>query len=126
MRRRDERGQATVEFALIIPLVFVALLVVVQVAVVAHAQLSVTHLARETARAVAADPSVDVGRLVQERSTIGTEGLDVEVMFETSSGGGREFVVVVVSYETARISSLFDPFTTQLAVSSRAKMLMEP
>ena len=125
MRRGDERGQSTVEFALIIPLVFVALLVVVQVALVAHAQLTVTHLARETARAIAADPSTDVGLLIQDRTPLGTDDLSIEVLFEPSPVLGRDFVVVVVSYETARISGLFDPFTPQLKVRSQVKMLME-
>ncbi len=125
MRRRGERGQATVEFALIIPLVLVVILIVVQVAMVAHAQLSVAHIAREIARAVAADRSVDVGRLTQELAPLGTEGLVIEVIFEPSPVAGRDFVVVAVSYETGRISRLFDPFVTQLTVSSRVKMLTE-
>lgn len=125
MRQRDERGQSTVEFALIMPLVLVVLLALAQVAIVAHAQLGVTHLAREVARAVAADSSVDVGLLMQERSPLGTNGLIFEVFFEPSPIADREFVVVVVSYETPRISRLFDPFATQMVVSSQVKMLTE-
>ena len=82
MRNRDERGQATVEFALIIPLVLVVLLAVVQVAVVAYAQLAVTHLARETARVVAVDPTVDVSILVQERAPLGVDNATIEVVLE--------------------------------------------
>ena len=50
-----QRGQATVEFALLLPVVMLLLLAVLQVAVVVRAQVLVTHAAREAARAVAVD-----------------------------------------------------------------------
>ena len=88
MRRRGERGQSTVEFALIVPLVIVVMLAVIQVALVAYAQLNISHIARETARAVAADPSVDIGRLMQDAIPLGTEGVVIEVLFEPSPVSG--------------------------------------
>lgn len=125
MRRRGECGQSTVEFALIIPLVLVATLLLIQVAVVAHAQLSVSHLARETARAVAADRTVDVGRLTQERSTLGTQEVVIEVLFEPSISSQRDFVVVTVSYQVPSVSRVFSPFMAHFQVSSQVKMLLE-
>ena len=125
MRGRDERGQSTVEFALIIPLIIVVLLAVIQVALVAYAQLSISHIARETARAVSVDPTVDVAHLMQDIAPLGTNGLVVEVFFEPSPVSGRTFVVVSVSYQTAPISKLFEAFTAQLAVSTQIKMLSE-
>ena len=125
MRGRDERGQSTVEFALIIPLIIVVLLAVIQVALVAYAQLSISHIARETARAVSFDPTVDVAHLMQDIAPLGTKGLVVEVFFEPSPVSGRTFVVVSVSYQTAPISKLFEAFTAQLAVSTQIKMLSE-
>jgi hypothetical protein len=50
---RGERGQSTVELALLLPLVALLALLVVQVALVAQRQLHVVHLAREAARAAA-------------------------------------------------------------------------
>lgn len=125
MRGRDERGQSTVEFALIIPLIIVVLLAVIQVALVAYAQLSISHIARETARVVSVDPTVDVAHLMQDIAPLGTKGLVVEVSFEPSPVSGRTFVVVSVSYQTAPISKLFEAFTAQLAVSTQIKMLSE-
>ncbi len=57
---RADRGQAVVELALSLPLVCLALLGVVQVAVVVRAQLMVDHLTREAARAAApaASPAI--------------------------------------------------------------------
>jgi Flp pilus assembly protein TadG len=53
MRRRGEAGQATVEFALALPLLALFLLAAAQVVVVARDQLAVVHAAREAARAAA-------------------------------------------------------------------------
>lgn len=62
MRTRD-RGQATVELALAMPLLCMLLLGVVQIAVVARDHLAVQLAAREAARAaaVAADPGAAIG-----------------------------------------------------------------
>lgn len=59
MRRRRDRGQAAVEFAIVCPAVVVLALGIAQVAIVAGRQLTVEHLARSAARAasVAADPA---------------------------------------------------------------------
>jgi Flp pilus assembly protein TadG len=57
--RADERGQAVVELALVLPLVVLFVLGALQVAVVARDQLAIELVAREAARAaaVSADPS---------------------------------------------------------------------
>ena len=57
MSRRDDHGQATVELALVLPVVVVLLLVGAQVAVVLHDQVLVLHAAREAARAAAVQPA---------------------------------------------------------------------
>ena len=63
---RDTRGQATVEFALVLPLVVLAVLLVFQALVVAHDRLLLEHAAREAARAASVDPSgADAGAAVQ-------------------------------------------------------------
>ncbi len=51
------RGQATVELALLLPVVAAVLMAVVQVGLVVRDQVLVVHAAREAARAVAVDPS---------------------------------------------------------------------
>src|SRR3954469_13004373 len=52
-RGRPDGGQAAVELALVLPLVFVVLLGVVQVLLVGRDQIAVIHAAREGARAAA-------------------------------------------------------------------------
>jgi hypothetical protein len=56
VRRRDEGGQATVEFAFLLPLLVFAALAIIQVGLVVRDQMSVVHAAREAARAVSVDP----------------------------------------------------------------------
>jgi Flp pilus assembly protein TadG len=57
--RWRERGQATVEAALVLPLVVLLLLSVVQVGLLVRAEVLVTHAAREAARAAAVDADPD-------------------------------------------------------------------
>jgi hypothetical protein len=58
-----ERGQATVEFAFVLPLLVLAALAIVQVALVVRDQLGVVHAAREAARAASVEP--DPGEAVR-------------------------------------------------------------
>jgi uncharacterized protein (UPF0333 family) len=57
---RRERGQATVEFALVLPLLMMAAMAVIQVALVVRDHVAVVHAAREAARAASVD--ADPGR----------------------------------------------------------------
>lgn len=84
-RDRDrERGQATVEFALLLPLVVFAVLAIIQVGLVVRDQLGVVHAAREAARAASVDP--DPGRAVRAaRRTL--PGADVDVGPRPKVGG---------------------------------------
>ena len=74
MTRRG-RGQATVELALTLPFVAALLLAVVQVLLVAHAQLQVEHDAREAARAAAVGAEPGPAH-PGDRSTVEIRALD--------------------------------------------------
>lgn len=56
LRARGEPGQATVEFALVLPLLVMAMLAIVQVGLVVRDQLAVVHAAREAAREASVEP----------------------------------------------------------------------
>lgn len=64
-----ERGQATVELALALPMVAMALLLVVQVLVVGVARLRVQDVTRDAARtaAVSSDPPSSVAAILNDR-----------------------------------------------------------
>ncbi len=53
--RQRQRGQATVELALALPLVLVGMLLIVQAGLVVADHIATVHAAREAARAVAVD-----------------------------------------------------------------------
>jgi len=70
---RSGRGSATVEFALLIPLILLVLLAAVEVAVAARVQLEVVAAAREGAREAAVSP--DPARaLAVARNALGDAG----------------------------------------------------
>jgi Flp pilus assembly protein TadG len=59
-RRRGARGQATVELALVLPVVLVLVLSIVQLGLVLRDQIMVVNAAREGARAAIVEPSTAV------------------------------------------------------------------
>jgi len=95
-RRGVEHGQATVELALVLPLVAVLLLALVQAAVVARDQVLVAHAAREAARVAAVDDDAAAARLAAEQAgPLAADRLEVEV---TGRGEAGSRVRVVVRY----------------------------
>jgi TadE-like protein len=57
LHHRRERGQATVELALLLPVIVMLLLLVVQMLVVGRDYVVTIHAAREAARAESVDPT---------------------------------------------------------------------
>ncbi len=89
LRSVGERGQATVELALVLPVVVLVLLAVVQVGLVARSQILVVDAARAGARAAAVragsasaaarrTPGLESSRVQVDESSAGPGG-DVEV-----------------------------------------------
>lgn len=93
-RSRSDRGQATVELALVLPLVVVVVLFVVQVALVGLAQVLVVHAARSAARTAAVDPD-DAAVVARARDTPGLDAdrISVEVGTRGPPGGTVEVTV---------------------------------
>lgn len=81
-----QRGQATVELAVSLPLVALVVLAALQAAVIARDQVMVVHAAREGARAAAVEPSADVARAAAIESGLGPAR--VTVVEVRSVGGG--------------------------------------
>lgn len=83
--RSPERGQATVELALALPLAVLFALVAVQLGVIAKDLLLVHHAAREAARAAAVEPNVGAART----AVVGSTSLDPG-RISVRLGGGSE------------------------------------
>ena len=80
-RGRSQAGQSTVEFAVLLPVLVIAVLVVIQGGLVVRDQLLVQHAAREGARVAAVSDSV-----ADVRDAAGRAGpLDVDRMTVTRS-----------------------------------------
>ena len=95
-----DRGQATVEAALALPIVLIALLLIVQVGVVVRDALALTQAAREGARAAAVS-ATDAAAVDAVRRSAGPLAAD-EIVIEISPDEGErrrgEFVTVRLSY----------------------------
>lgn len=123
MDRRDG-GQATVELALVLPLVVTMLLMVLQVALVARDQILVVHAAREAAREAAVDPRPSAIRLAARRAA---KGLKLEALrTETSTQGGMTSIVIVrVHYRSATDVVLVGPLLPAVDLGAKAAMRVE-
>lgn len=95
---RTEDGQATVEFALTLPLVVLIAMLVVQIGLVAKDGLLVHHAAREAARAAAVEPDVAVAR----QAAVSGASLDPSRLTVSLQGGGAkgEPLTAVVTYQS--------------------------
>lgn len=81
--RSGENGQATVELALVLPLVVLFALIALQLGVVAKDLVLVHHAAREGARAAAVEPNATTARA----AVVGSSALDSSRLSVSLSGG---------------------------------------
>lgn len=122
-RHVDQRGQATVELALVLPLVALLLLALVQAVVVARDQLLVAHAAREAVRAAAVDDDVDAARRAAEQAgPLVAERLDVEVSGRAEVGSR---VRVVVRYTVPTRLPLVGRALDDVVLTASATMRVE-
>lgn len=98
-RERGDGGQASVELALVLPLVMILLLAVVQLGLVVRDQILVVHAAREAVREAAVDPAADAPR----RAALASSTLDDGRLTVTTTGRGAvgSRVRVEVAYKAA-------------------------
>jgi hypothetical protein len=116
---RHERGQATVEFALVLPLVFALLLLLVQVALVGRDELLVVHAARDAVReATLTANSVDVARAAQRT-------LPGSVAHVVRRGAVGEAVEVEVSYVSHTRMPLIGALLPDVTVHAASVMRVE-
>lgn len=116
---RGARGQATVELALVLPLVVFCLLAVLQVGLVVRDHVAVVHAAREAARAASVDR--DPSRAVRAARRV-LAGADVEVGARPGVG---EPIAVRVSYTSRTNLPLVGALFPDPALSARAVMRVE-
>lgn len=114
------RGQATVELALALPAVLLALLAVVQAGLVVADHVRAVHVAREAARAVAVDPRSGVG----DAAAAAAGGARCTVAVERPAEVGAT-LTVRVTCPSATAVPLVGALVPDLEVRARAAMRVE-
>jgi len=118
--RKRSRGQATVESALLIPFVALLLLAVVQLGLVVHTRVMVTHAAREGVRVAAVGGSDDeVREAVAVAGDLALHRLRVDI---DRSG---DTATVVVTYVDPTSVPLVGPMIHDVELVARARMRLE-
>jgi Flp pilus assembly protein TadG len=120
---RRERGQATVELALCLPLVAVVLAAVVEVARLGVDQVRLWHAAREAVRAAAVDPDPSVAEAAARRADL--PGLAMEVTPGAGERVAGRPVTVALSYAPARRILVLGPLFGWLRLRAQATMRIE-
>lgn len=119
-RRRDaDRGQATIEFALCLPLVLIVVLTMTQLVIVGLQKVRLVHTAREAARsaAISGDPVAAAQRVV---TSLGTT--DVEIITTVDD----RWVTVRLHQTSVTDLPLVGPFLPDVDLDEEVTMLREP
>ncbi len=119
-RHRRDEGQATVELALVLPMVCLLLLLLVQVGLIVHAHLMAIHAAREGVRAAAVDPHPASAHVAVARGTSFERDRT-----EVSVRDGGATVTVEVRYRAATDVPLVGALLGDVEVRARATMRKE-
>jgi uncharacterized membrane protein len=95
-RHRNDAGQATLEAALSLPIVLIALLLIVQVGIVVRDVLALQQAAREGVRAAAVLGDDDRAEDATRRSAGPLDGERIEIRISPSAGERRTGDAVLV------------------------------
>lgn len=122
-RAREDGGQASVELALVLPLVMILLLAVAQLGLLVRDQILVVHAAREAAREAAVDPAADAPR----RAAVASSSLNDSRLTVTSTdrGAAGSRVRVEVAYRTSSAVPLLGAAVGNLTLRASATMRVE-
>lgn len=115
-----DRGQATVELALALPLMCLLLLGMVQVALVGRGQLAVQLAAHEGARAAAVSADPVAAATAAANAAIALRPLDVRVVMEDTA------VTVTVTYLDHTDVALIGVVVPNAKIIATATMSFEP
>lgn len=122
-RLSAERGQAAVELALALPVVFLVLMALLQTALIARDQVQVTHAAREAAReAAVSDNRAAPRRAAEARSSLDPDRLSVEV---SGQRAGSRRVQAQVRYRVPTRVPIVGVLVPDVVLKAHASMRRE-
>ncbi|OFW55385.1 MAG: hypothetical protein A2W01_06790 [Candidatus Solincola sediminis] len=118
-------GQATAEFALVLPLLLLVFLLFAQAVMIMRAQIAVTAAAREGARKGVETSSV---ALIEGAAARAASGLDPDKLIVSIESGPRqrgEWISVEVEYDVPVAIPAVQKFFSSMKVRGRAEMRIE-
>lgn len=116
-------GQATVELVLVLPVVVLALLLVIQVGLVARAQVVVVNAAREGARAAAVGGPGAAGPAARQPPGLRPERVSVDTATEPGASG--DLIRVTVRYRAPTDVALVGPLLGDPTLTATVTMRSE-
>lgn len=120
----EDEGQASVEFALILPLIAALALALVQAAVVVKDQVMVIHAAREAAREAAVDPGDHAARNGAISASPSLDAHRLVVRTHGRNGPGSRVKVELI-YDSPTDVPLVGPLLGDVRVRANATMRVE-
>ncbi|MPZ93137.1 MAG: hypothetical protein GEU68_16240 [Actinobacteria bacterium] len=122
-RRAGERGQATVEFVLCLPIAALVLGILIEIGLLVGDHVRLWHAARESARIAIVDSDPEEIRSAAEHG--GLSPLEVEVDPEFADRSTGRPLTVTLSYEPSGRLPLIGDLISGRAMSSSATMRIE-
>lgn len=122
---RNDRGQATLEAALAMPIVLLALLLIVQVGIVVRDALALDQAAREGVRAMAVSASPDDARDAVGRAAGPLDAGRITITTSSSSKRGDNGQVELSYVEELRIPIVSRFLRMRLPLKAEATMRLE-
>ncbi len=125
---RDQRGQAMVELALVLPILLVLLMGAIEFGRIYHNHLIITNASREGARvAMLGRSDADIVNRVNQAATgLDPAGLQTTVTPASSQRTSGTMATVEVRYSTSLVFPLFENFVPNpLPITSRTTMRVE-
>lgn len=121
-----ERGQAALEVALSLPLLALALLIIVQVALVIQARLHLEMIGRDTARAAAISPDPEAAARATAHHLAPDREIAVEVTLQPGPFAGATLVEVRLTSPLRQRVPLIDRFIAPRVIQTTVTMAREP
>lgn len=120
---KDDRGQATLEVALLVPVIALLLAVIVGVGAVAGKKAQLELAAREAVRIAAVDP--DTARIRYAAERIGFEDVEMQVSPDADRRVSGEPITVSLSYRPLTTTPLVGDLFSTLVLEATATMRIE-
>ncbi|GAP54228.1 tade family protein [Arthrobacter sp. Hiyo6] len=126
MRKRNEKGAAAVEFALILPVLLLILIGIVEFSLAFNAQLSLNQAAREGARYMAIHNNALDAATAASNAAGRLAPSTVTTTFTVTGGGSscapNKQVTATTSYTLQTVTGFLDAFTGTIVMTGKGTM----